>query len=421
MITIQVGKLFCEMYNEENGTNLSSRDIFRDVIAPLLFNGKEHLVIWHNSKFYQWRYAHNKTWNPNDFENKLDEFCEGIESEKGGLEDSLKVFGGCAVPYDEQLKYKNIPQKTLFAYAENQHFTIEERYYSWIGSAFLLNVNSGVKNFAIGVNNKEFVKIMYKSVKAYRKMLEENVDIQGKKLYTWNTLYFYNYLHYNDVTSIVEKYYNGDILKSDLGFEHILFVCSKYLPNVKFINLESFDKTNITCGTVLVDNIYVNRMSDVLEKLYKDVHDNEDFSKFSFNKEFGGKNLLLKAIETGSVYDGFFDPLSDINFDKKLKKNNLVIKYIELIMNDENKKLAQDFISEIHRIIKNGGKNKKNIHFEIPFSSNKFIDSITEVINVSGEKENPILNSMVEYILANSQNNEFKLMVSYLKYLFANK
>ena len=38
MNTIKAGKLFCKKYNEYNNTNYTPKEIFVNVIAPLLFN-----------------------------------------------------------------------------------------------------------------------------------------------------------------------------------------------------------------------------------------------------------------------------------------------------------------------------------------------------------------------------------------------
>jgi len=255
MITIQVGKLFCKLYNRENRTNLSAREIFRQVIVPILFdfNNKKLLINWSNSKFF---INYIKDWTNEGFNKCLNDFCELVESEKGGLMDSLKVYGGCASPYDTQSKeYKYNPQTTSFCYEENQYFSIEERYYSWIGSAFLISCNG----FYIAIEDEAYVKEMYESIKAYHNALINNTDLKDKQLQTWNTLYFYSTFNKHNVDTIVENYCDGNALKSTISFEHIVFTISKYLPNVKFINLESFGKQNITCGTVLVDNIYVKR------------------------------------------------------------------------------------------------------------------------------------------------------------------
>ena len=215
--------------------------------------------------------------------------------------------------------------------------------------------------FSIAINDEEYIKTMFSSVKDYRRALTENPDINGGNLESWNTLYFYCYYKYGRVDNIIEKYYTEKGLKRDFSFEHILFTISKYLPNVKYVEIEIFNKSkkpnggtikaNTTCGTIFVNNIYVNRMADILEGIYKDVDSNNDFSKFDFSKDFGGRNILYKAIENGSIYEGFFDPLNDIKFDElNKKKNYLLFKYIETIdkaiVIDVAVKLAKEYIEE---------------------------------------------------------------------------
>lgn len=404
MISISLGEKFCNWYNREFNVNLTPCDIFKTIIAPILFNDDRHLIHWPNSKFH---YLRDKA----NFNEVLNSFCEEVESDKGGLMDSLKVFGGCAVPYDTaSKKYKSEPQTTMFCYAENIYFTIDERYYSWIGSAFLLRCGK----FFIAVDDEDYVKIMFNSIKDYRKALNDNYDIKGKQIYTWNTLYFYNYYN-GSVDTIIEKYFDGkNGIKNDLGFEHIVFNIVKHLPNVKYINLESVGETNIACGAIQLNIDYVKRISELFEQIYKSIEGNDDFSKFDFNKCFGGKNIMYKAIENGCIYENFFDPLSDINFimDKKTKKNDIFLKYIEIIMNTEQKTMVNDFANLINDLKKKGGKRDKNFHFEPTPNVVNFINSITEIKEYDADN---IMAKMVEYAVS-STPYDFKLMIAYLNF-----
>lgn len=414
MISISLGEKFCNWYNREFNVNLTPCEIFKTIIAPILFNDDKHLIIWINSKFS----------NPkikDSFTDRLNSFCEEVESDKGGLMDSLKVFGGCATPYDtKSKKYKSKAQKTMFCYTENQYFTINERYYSWIGSAFLLGCEElGCEEFAIAVDDEDYVKIMFNSINDYRKALNDNYDIKGGQIYTWNTLYFYNYYN-GSVDTIIEKYFDGkNGIKNDLGFEHIIFNIVKHLPNVKYINLESFgEKANITCGAIQLNIDYVKRISDLFEQIYKSVEGNDDFSKFDFNKYFGGKNVMYKAIENGCIYENFFDPLSDINFimEKKTKKNNIFLKYIEIIMNAEQKTMVNDFANLINNLKKKGGKRDKNFYFELTpnVTKFKFINSINEIKKYDVDD---VMTKMVEFATSSTTTPyDFKLMIAYLNF-----
>lgn len=413
MISIEIGKIFCKLYNRENKTNFSAREIFRQVIAPILFdfNNKKLLINWTNSKFF---INYIKDWTNEGFNKCLNDFCELVESEKGGLMDSLKVYGGCASPYDTQSKkYKYIPQTTSFCYEENQYFSTEERYYSWIGSAFLISCNG----FYIAIEDETYVKKMYESIKAYHDVLINNADLKDKQLQTWNTLYFYATFNKHNVDTIVENYCDGNALKSTISFEHIVFTISKYLPEVKYINVESYGQMNVTCGAILINTDYTDKIADILEKIYKDIEGNDDFSKFSFSKSFGGKNLLLKAIESGCIYNGFFDPIKNINFDK-ISKSKLLIKYIETIMTEKDKELANNFVNAIKEEKKRGGKTTKNLKFEVSTMASKFIDGISEFVKNAGSS-NSVFDEMVEYAAMKSNTSDFKLMTSYINYLLS--
>ena len=59
MITIRSGELFVEKYNEENGTNLTPKEIFC-MLAEKSFKGSRHMVNWTNSKFFNYLKEYNK-------------------------------------------------------------------------------------------------------------------------------------------------------------------------------------------------------------------------------------------------------------------------------------------------------------------------------------------------------------------------
>ena len=59
MITIKTGKIFCDRYNQENGTNLSPKEIFCEIIAPMAFKSNKHLINITNSKFFTFLHREN--------------------------------------------------------------------------------------------------------------------------------------------------------------------------------------------------------------------------------------------------------------------------------------------------------------------------------------------------------------------------
>ena len=158
MITIRTGELFVEKYNEEMKTNFTPKAIFSMLAEKAFKDVNRHMINWTNSKFFQMLTKKKYT-----FEQALEEFCNDLENINYGVETSINVYGGCGVPKKGQ---KGLPT-TEFNYCDNLHFTIDERYCSFIGSFFQI----GVQNFVTVINNKNIIWELYHSFNEYYKFI----------------------------------------------------------------------------------------------------------------------------------------------------------------------------------------------------------------------------------------------------------
>ena len=421
MNTRKLGKMFCEIYNEEHGTNLSPKEIFTNVIIPVVFTpDNRHLMNITNSKFFY--YANDYTKGKKckeDFPLVVEEFCKEVESERGGLMDTLKIYGGCAVPYNAQNPKKYIPtnETTMFCYNENIYYSIDERYHAWIGAMFVLNCNG----YNIIVNDRNFVKVMWESINAYRNFLDSNEDVEARQIQMWNEIYLCQKYSTdpNGIYDIRNNFVNKGRLSCKFDFSNILFIIAKHFPNVKYIEAQNIGQTNVTCGAITLDLPNIRRQADILRHVYENI--GEDFNKFDYNAIFG-KNLLYRAIETGSVSKDLINPISEwlnrrekeSKFAKKFNKE-----YIEFIMNAETKdlvkKLAQ-VIMEESKALKNN--LNKNVLETLKSSRTKdgFIVAISDVKSAL-KSDNDIFDSVVDYIVSDACGQDsFKLFIAYLNY-----
>ena len=419
MNTRKLGKLFCEIYNDEHGTNLSPKEIFLKVIIPLVFTPDgRYLLNLTNSKFFNYAklLAKGKV-TEEDFQQVIEDFCAEVESDKGGLMDTLKIYGGCAVPYDTQSgkKYVQTSETTMFCYNENIHYDIDERYCSWIGANFVLNCNG----FNIVVNDREFVKALWESVMAYRVFLNENEDVKPRQIQMWNEIYVCQKYGTdpNGIHDIRNNFLKNGALSCDLGFSNILFIIAKHFPCVKYVEAQNIGQTNITAGAILLDLPVIRRQADVFRHVYESI--GEDFNKFDYNSIFGG-NLLFKAIENGSVHKDLVDPI----FEYRDRKDNKLLrnfnkKYIELIMNTETKKMVKDLAEVISVENKALKKNlNKDLLESLKSARNKgaFILSLKN-LKTELKTDNEIFDKVVEYVVSDGcSGEEFNIFSAYLNY-----
>ena len=404
MNTIKAGKLFCKRYNKENNLNLRSKQIFLDVIVPLLFkiHNKEcrYLINWTNLKFFNFAKEFKK-FKEEEYTDKfkyyVDEFCKKVEYDENNVMTNLNVFGGCAIP--------EIDQTTIFSYSDNLYFDIEERYCSFIGSAFMLQCDG----WNIVVNNERIIWDLYEGIKKYRNVIDNNANLNDKQLPAWNSAYLFEKYNGN-VDNIVNEYFKskGKLEINDkINFANFLFLLQKIDENIKYIELGRYGQTNITCGVVSIDVEYTKRQSKFFKQLYNDME--IDFKYFDYNKLFGG-NLIYKAISNGMVYNGFFNPLkeNDKN-DKKIILNKL--KYLDLIMKQEEKELAVSFANVLKET-----KNKSKINInETDFFKERKVSNLIDKIN--NLPKNDIFANVIEHIV-DSDKESLERFLSYTSFKF---
>ena len=421
MNTRKLGKLFCDAYNEKHGTNLSPKEIFTDVIIPIVFTPDgRYLLNLTNSKFFNYAKLLSKgKVTEDDFQQVIDDFCAEVESDNGGLMDSLKIYGGCAVPYDTQKKkYTPAEATTMFCYNENLYYDIDERYYSWIGANFVLNCNG----FSIIVNNKDFVTVLWESVKAYRTFLDENEDVKSKQIQMWNEIYICQKYGTNPdgIYDIRNNFVKNGALTCGFGFSNILFIIAKYFPTVKYIETQNIGQANTTTGAIVLDLPVIRRQADVFKHIYEDI--GEDFTKFDYNSIFGG-NLLFKAIECGSVHKDLINPIYEYWNRKETKLGSKFNKaYIELIMKTERKQMVKDLVDVIETEKKALKKNfNKNLLDTLKSARNRgaFIVALKNV-KTELKTDNEIFDQVVEYLVSDECTSEdFNIFSAYFNYNIA--
>lgn len=422
MITIKVGKLFCEYYNETYGTKYTPKEIFCDIIAPVSFKSEKnrHLINLNKSPFFYWNTglsAEFKKYDINDFDSVLNIFCAKIES-NGGLMDVNKVYGGSAVPFVQSKNgYDYNPQTTSFCYGENVYLTIDERYFSWIGSLFTMQT----VGYSFVINQKRFVEIMWNSILSYRKALDNNTIIKkGNQIETWNTIYFtlYSEGRKNIDDTIVSNYIDEKgCIKSDITFLNILYSIYKVFPDIKYIDVENIGNTNTSVGTIFVNRFHgLKRQFDLVEKLFSNINENISYNSINnfTNKQ---SDLFYKIIEQGAIVDGLFDIRRDIDINKLVKNNyNLYIEYLKIVMTKEQKETVDKFVQDIKDIQSN---TYLNIKFESFRNRLDFMEKLNKFKKKCGVTKDSFV-QMVDYAINTSDvtDKDFEFMIKYFNFIY---
>lgn len=416
MITIRSGELFVEKYNEENGTNLTPKEIFC-MLAEKAFKGGRHMVFWYNSKFKYYLDDYNKFLKGQkeepSFEDALNCFCDELENNNCGVETLTNVYGGCAIPNVGDM------QTTEFNYCDNLHFSIDERYCSFIGSFFQILVG----NFATVINNKEIIWLMYKSFNEYYDFICKNEVVADKQLPTWNGCYFYQEIMKRSEFIVNKKLNNNKV--NTINFLEYLEAVSK-LDNIKMSNMmfENFGQTNITCGCITLDINNVKGWFNIFERII--ANDDEEFDIEKYCKLFNKENLLRVCMEFGEVTSNMIDPLFDL---KKRMKNNefsgkdkikFLKEYLKLIMSEKEINMAKDFGS----FLAESSKSKKLYSFkselEAIFSSKKNTDLGNNLIAFCDKANVPynegVPYEVITYFANDKSKDKFMEFLMYTKF-----
>lgn len=331
MITIRTGELFVEKYNEEMKTNFTPKEIFCILAEKAFKDINRQMINWTNSKFFH-RYNNKKP----SFEQALEEFCNDLENKNYGVETTLNVYGGCGVPKKCHMR------PTEFNYCDNLHFTIDERYCSFIGGFFQI----GVQNFVTVINNKNIIWELYHSFNEYYKFIHENSNFKDKQLSTWNGCYLYQIIKKQD-EFIINKKTNNNKLKTIDFLEYLDAISRIEGCKIRNILFESFDQTNVSCGYITIDLNEVKGWFNIFDKIivnYDENFDIEDYAKF-----FSKKGLLRMAFDAGEITSNMLDPLLEFRKEKEQYKriNNearkFLNKYLEYIMTAKEMDLAKQF------------------------------------------------------------------------------
>jgi hypothetical protein len=420
MITIRAGELFVEKYNEENGTKLSPKEIFR-MLADKAFRGGRHMVNWTNSKFFNYLKEYNKFLDGKreepSFEEAVEKFCNYVEDRSCGIETSLNVYGGCALPKGADGKM-NV---TEFNYCDNLHFSIDERYCSFIGAFFIITLDTACKcaksKYFTIINNKSILWLLYSGFDKYYKFIHNNDGLDDKDLGEWNGCYLYETIMNHDEFTYNNKLKNNGIVPLDF-LEFLEVICRADGLRVEVLELECLGQYNSSCGCVTLDLENVKGWFNIFNKIV--ANSDEEFDIDAYCKLFNKDNLLRVSMEYGEVTSDMIDPLFDLKTRMKNNEFNgknrikFLNEYLKVIMSKKENNMAKEF----GQFLTKSTKNKKSISFKAEleniFSAKKVTDLGNAIVAMCNKANVPYNEGTTPYNVithfTDDEKNREKLM-----------
>lgn len=270
MITSNIGKIFLEAYNEENGTSYDARTFFLEQFYPLFFDQNKQMMYVINSPFVQQlpscRDCIKGIKSFEDIEQRakrLNAFIEKVENNDADM--------SIAIGYPSiEVNAKTSGQVTDL----KMNTSKEDIFLSWIGGALGITVSGGV---SILFSHKNILLDIFKGWKFYRKALNETLMLDGNKINSWNgqwLFHYYDQREYEEENPLanfapykVDK--DGIIGIETQTWTKILIGISRKYDNSQLLGyIYSFGQTNTTVGFVPFDLSQIRRPIHLYKKMF---------------------------------------------------------------------------------------------------------------------------------------------------------
>lgn len=400
MITSNIGKIFLEAYNEENGTSYDARTFFLEQFYPLFFDQNKQMMYVINSHFVQQRPScRDCIKGIKSFEDieqrakRLNAFIEKVENNDADM--------SIAIGYPSiEVNAKTSGQVTDL----KMNTSKEDIFLSWIGGALGITVSGGV---SILFSHKNILLDIFKGWKFYRKALNETLMLDGNKINSWNgqwLFHYYDQREYEEENPLanfapykVDK--DGIIGIETQTWTKILIGISRKYDNSQLLGyIYSFGQTNTTVGFVPFDLSQIRRPIHLYKKMFGmyNSRNAEDLwgTAIGFKTACTYGVIGIKAMEPKGLRDYVYpkgnkapkQPKAPKNENEQTNFNVYKIWILAMLNNDDLWEKSQELAELLNDASCNKNKSistkPKNLVEAMLAATNKklFVEAATEVI-----------------------------------------
>lgn len=305
MYTSYIGKKFLKYYNEKENKNNTAREFFDEIMFPLFFNNKRHLLHVGNSAFFQKPSKEFLDLSTNEQEARLKKLHYDIANEPP----NMATYVGYAA---KDVIGTTSGQLTDIDFKIDE----EEMYASWIGQSLGLGVSGG---FVLAIDDPEVLFSIHKGARYYREYLNKTPNVKDKQIETWNGHWLNHYYSEDFDNDDIWANFNLEIKETSgilsiptIIWSQMIFTFAKLFPNTEII-LYSYNlsQTNTTLGFIKVYLPQIKRMFEFRDALFinekesalsdKQIKSLEPF--WGFKEVCRGGTIGLKAIEPKGLRD----------------------------------------------------------------------------------------------------------------------
>lgn len=427
MYTSYIGKKFLEYYKHEydKSNDYTAEQFFDEIMFPLFFDDKRHLMHVGNSPFFQKVSDKDLKLFGCKSLSQINRFKEKVKGgDYGG--DLLVGYGSSDNTATTSGQLSNLKSE----------YDSEDIYNSWIGQALSIGVKGGYANL---IDDKTILLELFKGWELYSKLLNQSDGLKDKQIETWNGNYLIQILNnqgqdFNYLRISIENTLGKLAIQTIQWTELIFELCKFYKKDILTSYCYILSQTNTTIGFI---NIYlkeVRKMYELRDMLIIDgkdtvLTDNQidslipfyGFKEACMQGTIGLKSIepkgLRKYIPKGSY---MYSQGNDLDLEKETNYFIYKLWILAMLNKQELLDLSREFASILEKAVKeikdaNRSKTTDRQFIRELFeskTSKQFIDKTIEIID---ENNSELLRKLVEEVIILPKDN-FPLLLTLIKF-----
>lgn len=397
MYTSYVGKKLLNLYNRNNGSQLTAEDFFNSVMYPIFFEDERHLMHVGNSPFFQKPSPKLLETGITKSQAQLMKLHDDIKSQPP----SMATFVGYAA---KDISGTTSGQTTSI----NVKIDSEEMYASWIGAGLAIGVAGG---YVMLIDKDEILWKTFEGWQKYRRFLTQTPNVKDKQIETWNGHWICHILGRNAWSELyIEPLEQlGKLAIPTQDWIKVVFAFShKYRNQVITAYAYNLSQTNTTLGFINIYLSEINRFTDLQatiippseSEMITDSQIEEIYDTYlNFKNACKLGTIGLKAIEPDKLREYMPKPYgagNDFKLNDKHSNKYFQIYKTWIIAMISNKTELNDLANELARSLiafeqqqgsSNRGKTTDNrLTEDVRKASNlkAFLDHLTEIMEKDG-------------------------------------
>lgn len=422
MIAATIGRTFLKAYNEKYKKEMTAKQFFEELYVKIFFDHPKYMMSGGNSPLENPKISWKKGITPSPEERK-ERIAKTITKLDSNEFDASIAIG---FPASEQ---KDFQTTSGLVTDIDLPFSIEDKYYTWIGSGFGVCIKGGLSLY---FNEPEILWTIYNGWAVYREILNDKSlsKIRGNQIEAWNAQwlnfsfdkkiyredYDFAYLHNMESFTVNENV----IEVKTINWNKLFFSISSFVDKSSIlVYVYSLGQTNTTIGFIPFHFESGLRIKSFYKKLFGEneaLHQAKDYENLfglELKKACSYGIIGLHALEPKKLRDkyGNFTTLNltkpKVNpkrgeteeaFEKRKSKaiqkdyDNIITyrtyKTWLLAMITKNKEESLEYTNEVAKALlayrekaeKNDRKNLIQSELLVTTSKKKFINALVQII-----------------------------------------